>query len=75
MWRTFAAVLLATSMLAGASSAYAMGGGRGGGGGMGAAGTNYGTSTMPNYMPPSTTSNHPTKPVRHKHKHKHVPAQ
>jgi len=74
MWRTFAAVLLATSMLAGASSAYAMGGG-GGGGGMGAAGTNYGTSTMPNYMPPSTTSNHPTKPVKHKHKHKHLPEQ
>ena len=67
MWRTFAAVLFATSMCAGATSAYAMG--AGGGGGMGAAGTNYGTSTMPNYMPPSTTSNHPTKPVKHKHKH------
>jgi hypothetical protein len=72
MWRTFAAVLLATSVLAGATSASAMGAGGAGGGGMGAAGTNYGTSTMPNYMPPADASTHPVKHVQHKHKHKYV---
>ncbi len=69
MRRTFAAMLLATSVLAGATSAFAMGAGGAGGGGMGAAGTNYGTSTMPNYMPPSNTSTHSAKQVKHKHKH------
>jgi len=71
---TFAAVLLATSMLAGATSAYALGAGGGGGGGaMGGAGTGYGTSTMPNYMPPPrNASTHPAKQVKHKHKHNYV---
>ncbi len=69
MWRIFAAISLAASLLAGATSAYAMGAGGAGGGGMGGAGTNYGTSTMPNYMPPANTSTHSTKQVKHKHKH------
>ena len=71
MCRTFAAALFAASMLAGAGPAHAMG--AGGGGGMGGAGTNYGTSTMPNYMPPSDTpANHSTR-VKHRHSHKHKP--
>ncbi len=69
MWRTFAAMSLAASLLAGATSAHAMGAGGGGGGGMGGAGTNYGTSTMPNYMPPTNASSHPARQLKHKHKH------
>jgi hypothetical protein len=74
MWRTFAAISLATSMLVGATNAFALGaGGAGGGGAMGGGGTSYGTSTMPNYVPPrSNASGQPVKHVKHKNKHNYV---
>jgi hypothetical protein len=69
MWRTIAALLIATSMLAAATSARAMGGAGGGGGGMGVNGTNFGQSTLGN----DEQQTHPAKTV--KHKPKKVPAQ
>jgi hypothetical protein len=67
MFKTFAAVVLASLMVAG--TAAAMGGAGGGGGGMGVNGTNYGQSTLGNDVQP------PVKPTHHwtkTHKHKQV---
>ena len=69
MWRSIAVLLIATSMLAAATSARAMGGAGGGGGGMGVNGTNYGQSTLGN----DDQQTHPAKPA--KHKPKKVPPQ
>lgn len=66
MFKTFAAVIFAGSMLA--SAAFAMGGAGGGGGGMGVTGTNDGQSQTEIWNWSNRRPIYPAKPLKHQHK-------